>query len=392
MEQSNGFEYLDPQQIYLDAACQTLRPQPVQDAMVDYFRTYNACGARVKYDWGRQVDAAVTATRKHMLEYVGKKPKHYVCAFTLNTTYGINLLLSQLPTADFTQLTTSDIEHNSVFVPGIEYAQRNGWVRNLLPRSPDGTLTYTRSQLEGAVVLVNTTSNIDGRPLANAHELARDSAKAGGITILDAAQTLAHNPEQLQKVDFDAACFSAHKMYGPSLGVIVIKKQLLERMDWRFLGGGTVEDVTANEYRLLRDDLASRLEPGLQDYAGIIGLDAALKWLDETRFGRQRIGDYVHTLTGQLYDGLEQIEGVNLINHAPEPTISFYAPKLDSHRLSTYLSAQNIMVRSGYFCCHYYLDHKRQLPPLLRLSIGAHTTPKQIEHSLSTIHTLLQGR
>lgn len=98
-----GFEYLAADTVYLDSACQTLRPQPVIDALNDYYLHYNACGERVKYEWGRKVDDHVAATRQAILDAFKFSSKHYVASFTLNTTYGLNLLLAQLPRGRYKQ-------------------------------------------------------------------------------------------------------------------------------------------------------------------------------------------------------------------------------------------------------------------------------------------------
>src|SRR3989344_1393191 len=220
------FQYLDEKSIYFDSACQTLRPQPVIDAMVEYFHTYNTCGGRVKYDWGVKLDEKIKETRRQVLALLGKSESEYVVAFTLNTTYGINLVLGQLP-SKFKKITTSDIEHNSVFLPTITAAKRLNVPRIVLSRLTDGSLEYTADDLSGAVVVLNSTSNIDGRPLLNLKDIADDVHKTDGIVLIDAAQGMGHNRELLRSSDFDALFFSGHKLYGPSLGVIVIKRSLI---------------------------------------------------------------------------------------------------------------------------------------------------------------------
>src|SRR3989338_5168232 len=131
------FQYMDAESLYFDSACQTLRPEQVIDSMVEYFHTYNTCGGRVKYDWGVKVDEIVKETRQRILTILDKSASEYVVAFTLNATYGINLVLGQLP-RKFKKIVTSDIEHNSVFLPTITAAKRLNVPRIVLPRLPDG--------------------------------------------------------------------------------------------------------------------------------------------------------------------------------------------------------------------------------------------------------------
>ena len=156
------FDYLDNRALYFDSACQTLRPKQVVDAVNEYYLEYNACGGRVKYDWGIKVDEKILATRRALLKLAGKSERDYVCAFTLNTTYGLNLLLSQLPLNTYQQIVTSEIEHNSVFLPSITWAKKLGLKRLVLQREPDGTLLYEPKDLEKSVVVVNTASNVNG--------------------------------------------------------------------------------------------------------------------------------------------------------------------------------------------------------------------------------------
>ena len=135
---SGDFGYLTPDAHYFDSACQTLRPRPVIDAVSDYYREFNACGGRVKYAWGEKVDSIVAGTRERLLKLVDKSAKDYTVAFSLNTTAGINLLLQQLPAGRFRRIATSEIEHNSVFLPSQTSARRFQLERLVLPRSPTG--------------------------------------------------------------------------------------------------------------------------------------------------------------------------------------------------------------------------------------------------------------
>ena len=382
------FGFLDPKTLYLDSACQTLRPQCVIDAEREYYCHFNACGGRVQYGWGKKVDERVTSARRRVLAMLGKDAKEYTVAFTLNTSYGINLVLHQLPTT-YQRIVTSEIEHNSVFLPTMTWAKKRRAERRVLPREDDGRLRYAATDLSGAVVLVNTASNIDGRVLTNISDLARDTHAGGGILLLDAAQTMGHDARFLASVPFDALFASGHKMYGPSIGIIVIRRTLLRSLDHFFLGGGTVADVTKDDFVLLADDREhERLEVGLQHWAGIIGLERALQWLEEARpEGEDR---YAHeqALAQRLFSGVGAIDGVRLVNTQPSPVLSFAIEGLDSHRLALYLDAQQILCRSGHFCCHYYLQHLRGLPAQLRASIGLQTTHADIDRFIATVQTI----
>jgi len=385
------FSYIDNNDIYMDVACQSVRPQPVIDAISDYYKTYNACGGRVKYKWGRKVDSEVEATRELVINYLGLSQKDYTCSFTLNTTYGLNLILNQLPLGIYEQVITSEIEHNSVFLPTIELAKRFNVKRKVLARDDDGNLIYTKQDLIKSVIVVNTTSNIDGRLLPNIKQLVKDTHSVGGIIIIDAAQTMAHYHDLLIGCQADAICFSAHKMYAASLGVVVIKNNLLISLDKKFVGGGMVAGVKEDSYTFLPDEMSAWLEPGLQSYGEIISLKAAIEWLNSVKPHGLRRADYIEKLSNQLYEGLTKIAGLTILNKKPSSVISFYSKNIDAHRLAIFLSASGIMVRSGYFCAHYYLLEKLKMPPLVRFSIGLHTTENDIIKALEIIKRNTRG-
>lgn len=383
------FAYLPEDSIYLDSACQNLRPLPVTDSMQEYYQTYNACAGRVKYAWGQKVDDAVAKTRQSVLDMLKLSAKDYAVSFTLNTTYGINLILQQLPAGKFSRIVTSNIEHNSVFLPTMTAAKRLDIERVVLERQADGSLDYQPADLAGAVVVVNAVSNIDGRQLVNLKALVKAAHAAGGIVIIDAAQAMAHHHEMLIDCAADAICFSAHKMYAASLGVIVVRQDLISLLATNFVGGGMVSHVTKDTFDLVEGDPASKLEPGLQAFAEIIALGRAIDWLKTVKpFGTDR-HQYIAELSQQMFDGLKTVKGLTIINQSPAPVISFYSDKYDAHRLAAFLSSANIMARSGYFCCHYYLKEEQKLPPLLRFSLGLQTTPSDVAKTIETLQKLI---
>ncbi len=389
----NNFEYLDPETCYFDSACQTLRPAEVIASQKEYFQTYNACGGRTAYAWGERVDAEIASCRREVIESFSHSTDQYFCAFTVNTTYGINLVLSQLARERFSTIVTSDIEHNSVLVPTIAYAKRNGWRHRVLKRNSDGTLHYTPEDLSHAVIVLNAMSNFDGRRLSNIAEIVRDAHMHNSIVLIDAAQAIAHDHTFLNKIPYDGLFFSGHKAYSPSLGVMVLRNSLPELMDFCFLGGGTVEDVQSDSYILINDrkNKHALFEAGLQDFAGIIGLRAALSWRKKFRPENQSPGDHQEKLARLVFSSLQENPHIVLVNKQPSPIISFYAKNIDSHQLAIFLSERQIMVRSGYFCCHYYLKNEQALPPLLRISIGLHNTKQQMQKTLESIHTIIHN-
>src|SRR3989344_187243 len=388
----DGFAHVDAEDCYLDPACQSLRPKPVMDAELDYYNFYNACGGRVKHAWGKRVDEAADSGRKKILRLAGKTEKEYAVAFTLNTTYGINLVLGQLPPGDLKSIVTGETEHNSVFLPSIIWSRDAGKPRLILKRGTDGRLLTEKTDLKDSIAIVPTFTNIDGRGLPNAREIAAEVRCGSGLLLLDSAQHFGHDPEGLKDIDFDAAFGSGHKMYGPSIGFIIIKRTLLRRLIPFFIGGGTVKDVHDDSFTLLDGivDEHSILEPGLQNWAGIVGLNAAIDWLMMVKPFGKKPGEYESALSARLMEKLRSLPRVKVVNGEVSPVISFYVEGIDGHKLSILLSEQKIMCRSGHFCCHHYLQHVMKYPPLIRFSLGLHNTLEDIDRCTSALESILK--
>ncbi len=395
----NDFDYLKPDQIYLDSACQSLRPRPVLNVLNEYYESHNSCGERVKYAWGVETDQKVEATRRKVLKYLGLKPREYFVSFTLNTTYGLNLVLSQLDVEKLgiKRVITSDIEHNSPFLSTMSFAETHKIPRVVIPRNADGSLPLDFTDFDHAVVVVNAACNFDGRRLENIKELTKTVHKNKGILIIDAAQAMAHSSDILHKTDADVICFSAHKMYAPSLGGIIVRRSLLPFIKSTFVGGGMVDDVKETEFYLSSrdpDHAYTKFESGLQAWGEIIALGAAIDWLES--IPKSTYQRFIEN-TQALSDALVENPKIHLLNtevaeagapSQPNPTMSFYADGLDSHLLGAALADQGIMARTGYFCVHYYLDHVRHYPPLIRFSLGYHNTAEDIEKVIKAIEKL----
>lgn len=374
------FDYLGEETVYLDAACQSLRPKPVVEALERYYFAHNSCGERVKYAWGEKTDELVEGTRRKVLKLLKLKTKEHFVSFTLNTTYGINLILNELDPKLVKKVVTSEIEHNSPFLATMAMSERLGVPRVVLERDDDGTLLMGNEDFAGAVVVVNCAANFDGRQLINLKDVIKRVHKDGGIVVIDAAQAMSHYYEMLEKTEADAVCFSAHKMYAPSLGVIVARRDLVPKLKQTFIGGGMVDDVERDSYLLSaegnKDHIYTVFEPGLQAWGEIVALGEAIDWLSaRTKEDKGRL----KACTQELDGFLRSRKKVKMVGNEANPTMSFYVEGLDSHLLGAALGKEGIMARTGYFCSHYYLDKVCRYPALVRFSLSYATREGDVE-------------
>ena len=207
---------------------------------------------------------------------------------------------------------TSEIEHNSPFLSTMAFSERTGLSREVMKRNEDGSIDVSAYDFTDAVVVINCASNFDGRKLLNIKEVVKAIHKAGGILIIDAAQAMAHSADIIRGIE--------------------------------------VDDVNKDSYLLSaegKEHRYTRFEAGLQAWGEIVGLGAALDWLEKLPKSAWKNLD---KNTNELYDFLTNSEKIHLVNHVPNPTMSFYVDGLDSHLLGSALSREDIMARTGYFC------------------------------------------
>lgn len=383
-ERLSEFRYLSDSDYYFDTACQTLRPKSVIDSEMEYYTKNNACGGRSSYKWAEIVDQRIQDVRNGILDMLLLSRKEYSTFFGLNTTSGINQILWGLNWDDYDQIVTSEIEHNSVFLPVMKIAEFKNKKRIILKRQENGELVYSKKDFIKSVLVVNTTSNIDGRELLNLRKIIKNIHSVGGIVILDACQTMAHNPNFLSELNYDAILFAGHKMYGPSLGVGVIRTSLLEKINPLYIGGGTVSDTTRDYYELMeKDRIFEKIEPGLQNWAAIWAMKEVLDFYKSVDWSNE------NKLAQRLNKGLKNLD-LNLLSSEESSVQTFYFEKIDSHLVGKLLAQKNIMVRIGYFCCHYYLKEASPKPPLIRISLGLHNTEKDIDFVLNTLSQIQQ--
>lgn len=359
-----------PDLVYFDNACSTLRPRQVIEAMNEYYNEYPACADRSEHRLGALATKKVSEARATVADFIGAKKEEII--FTRNTTEGINLVAHTSLKHDDIVLTSSK-EHNSNLLPWLWYKHR--------------VITDFEKQLKELkpkLVAIFYTSNLDGEthPIKEIVKLAH---KYGALVLIDAAQATGHKKINVHDLDCDFLAFSGHKMLGPSgTGVLYGKKKLLENMVPFILGGGTVKSSTYNSYKLL--PVPERFEAGLQNYAGIIGLAEAIRYLK--KIGFENIQEQEKLLNTKITQGLLEIPQIKILG-PQEPAarggiVSFYTDKLSSHQLMLLLDKAGIAVRSGQFCVHSWF-HANGVKDAVRASVYFYNTEAEAEQFVEEI-------
>lgn len=379
--------------VYFDNACQTLRPKSVIDAVDSYYRHSSACVGRSNHQLAEEVTRACVDSRAKLAKFLHASKKE-VIIFTRNTTEGINLAANSIGLRQGDVVLVSDKEHNSNLIPWQRQVKSSGIELGIVPTSAEGELDLDslQRQLNPRVKLVSfgLTSNLDGVTIP-AKEVTRLAHKNGSLVLLDAAQAVPHMRIDVKQMDVDLLAFSGHKMLGPSgTGVLFGKYALLEKMEPFLVGGETVAYSTYQDAQFLPPP--EKFEAGLQNYAGIIGLGAAVDYLQKVGF--ENIQKQELLLNRAMTEGMAEIPRIRLIG-PPDPVkragiYDFWIDGADHHQVAIMLDRMaSVAVRSGQHCVHSWF-HARGIKGSVRASLYFYNTVEEIQIFLETLRKILK--
>ncbi|KKR43679.1 MAG: hypothetical protein UU10_C0038G0006 [Parcubacteria group bacterium GW2011_GWF1_40_6] len=377
--------------MYLDSACMSLKPNSVVEAMNDYYFNFPACD-RSLHKLGSTVTKKVKEARELVAKFINAKNLDEII-FTRNTTEGINLLANSFGLVKGDVVLVSDKEHNSNLVPWLLLRDRVGIVVKIISSNVNGTFNLDNfSKLISGVKLVSIvhTSNLDGvtNPAKEIIEIAHQN---NALVCLDAAQSIPHRKIDVQDLDVDFLAFSGHKMFGPTgTGVFYGKSKLLEKLSPFLVGGDTVEFSTYDSYKML--PVPEKFEAGLQNYAGIIGLGEAVKYLSQFDF--EDIVEHELKLNSYITTELKKISGINIIG--PEDPklrsgiVNFYIEGTDMHKFVIMLDEMaNIEIRSGQHCVHSWFADKK-IYNSARVSLYLYNTIEEAEAFITNLKKIIE--
>ena len=375
--------------IYFDNACQTLRPRQVIEAINRYYHDFPACSGRSMHRMAAEVTREGDQAREKTAKFLNAGRKEEII-FTRNTTEGVNLLASALNWRPGDVILVTDKEHNSNLIPWQMVAKRWGVVLRVVRTRDDNTFDWDNFEhafKDGAVKLVamGYTSNLDGVTLP-ATDIIKYAHRRGALVFLDAAQTVPHQRVNVRALDVDFLAFSGHKMLGPSgTGVLYGKYRLLEQLEPFLVGGDTVSTSTFNSCQFLPPP--EKFEAGLQDYAGIMGLAAAVQYLSQIGF--DTIEKQERLLNEYLTKALSEIPGLKIIGPADPRLrggiVSFYIEGIDHHRIALMLDQMaNIAVRSGQHCVHSWFN-SRGVSGSVRASVYFYNTLEEAQQFVEAL-------
>jgi len=379
--------------VYLDNAATTQKPQVVIDALVNYYTSDNSNVHRGVHTLSQRATEDFDIGRSKARQFLNAGSDQEII-FVKGTTDGINLVARSYARPNLGEgddIIISTMEHHSNIIPWQVLCQEKGAHLRVIPISDAGELLIDEYEKlltpRTKLVAITHVSNVLGtvNPIEQIVEIAHNR---GVPVLVDGAQAVPHMAVDVQKLGCDFYVFSGHKIYGPTgIGVLYGKSELLEAMPPYQLGSEMIKSVTFEH--TIYNDLPFKFEPGTPHIAGVIGMGAAIDYLNG--IGMDRIDAYEHDLLEYGMECLSGIDGVQLIGTAPgkSSVMSFVMDSAHPHDIGTILDTEGVAVRTGHHCAQP-LMHRFGVPATARASLSFYNTKDEIDLLVKAIDRVIE--
>lgn len=376
--------------IYFDNAATTMqKPDSVPEAVMQAMKKFGNSG-RGAHDEAMDASRTIYETREEIAKlFHGGNPKQTV--FTANSTESLNTAIRGLIEPGDHVITTV-LEHNSVLRP-LYRLEQEGASLSFLSCDSQGILCYDELEplltpLTKAVICTHA-SNLTGNSvdLERIGEFCRQHSL---LLIVDASQTAGVLPIDMEKMNIDVLCFTGHKgLYGPqgTGGLCVRAGVQINPLKTGGSGVHTYDKVHPSE-------MPTALEAGTLNGHGIAGLNAAIKFLQET--GIENIHLYEMALMRRFYEGVKQIDGVRIYGDFSDDNraaiVALNIRDYDSSEVSDELVyTYGISTRPGAHCAP--LLHKAMGTidqGMVRFSFSWFNTEEEIEEGIRAVREIAE--
>lgn len=372
----------DKQLIYFDNAATTQKPREVIERIVSWYKKENCNIHRGVHFMSNQATEAFENARKTVKDFIHASHPHEII-FTKGATESINLVAQSfgrkfIHSGD--EIIISGMEHHSNLVPWQMLAEQKGAILKVIPVDDQGELEI--STLKGMItdrtkfIAIAHVSNVLGT-INPVHRVISLAHERGIPVLLDGAQAVPHLAVDVQELNCDFYCFSAHKVYGPmGVGVLYGKEKFLEDMP-PYQGGGEMVDQVTIE-KTTYNKLPYKFEAGTPNVAGVLGMEAAIKYILDLDL--KKIHAYEREMLDYATVELLKMESVRIFGNAENKTgvISFNIGKIHPYDAGTIYDKLGIALRTGHHCAQPLID-RFQVPGMVRASLALYNTMEEID-------------
>lgn len=368
---------------YLDSAASAQKPNAVIDCESDYYRQGYAAVHRGIHTLSSEATTRMENVRDQVARFIHAASADEI-VFVKGSTEGINLVANSwgrhnLRPGD--NILITEMEHHANIVPWQMLAEEKQLSLRYIPLMPDGTLDIARLPAlvdeRTRLFAVTQVSNVLGtlNPLPELITQVRTASDA--VVLVDGAQGIMHQKVDVRALDCDFYVFSGHKLYGPSgIGILYAKKALLDAMlPWEG-GGSMIRTVSLTEGTTF-NDVPWRFEAGSPHTAGMIGLGAAIDYMEQV--GLDSIQAYEHELMRYTLEALQQLPDLTL--YGPDDRTGVIAFNLGQHHaydVGSFLDQYGIAIRTGHHCAMPLMAYF-QVASMCRASLAMYTARDDID-------------
>ncbi len=368
--------------VYFDNGASGQKPLVVIDAISDYYKGYHSNVHRGVHFMSQKATDAFESARKTVQKFLNAEHE-YEIIWTTGTTEGINLVASTFGRKFIgkgDEIIISTMEHHANIVPWQMLCEEKGAILKVIPINEAGELDFEayknlvteRTKIVSLVYVSNALGTI------NPVKEVIDYAHQFDIPVLiDGAQASPHLAVDVQALDIDFYVVSGHKICGPTgIGVLYGKEKYLREMPPYKGGGEMIATVTFEKTTYA--DLPFKFEAGTPDIANVIGLQAAVNYMNEISF--QSIQAYENELLEYGTKRLAEIDEMRFIGTAKHKAslISFLIGNIHPYDAGTILDKMGIAVRTGHHCTQPLMQ-RFGIPGTVRASFAFYNTFEEID-------------
>jgi cysteine desulfurase / selenocysteine lyase len=375
--------------VYLDNANTTQKPRQVIDTLNAFYSADNANIHRATHLLSERATRAYERSRIALQRFINA-PQSRQVVLTKGCTESINLVAQSwgrtfLEPGD--EVLISWMEHHSNIVPWQIVCEQTGARLRVVPIDDRGELRMDefgrllseRTKLVSVIHVSNALGTIN--PV---EEIVRTAHAAGAVVLVDGAQATSHLPIDVQALDVDFYTFSGHKMFGPTgTGVLYGKQHLLEQMPPYQGGGDMIQSVTFE--KTTYNTLPYKFEAGTPNIAGIVGLGAAVEYIEsiDREAARAHEDDLLEYATAQV----RTVPGVRVIGEARRRTsvLSFVMEHVHPHDIGTVLDNEGVAIRTGQHCAQPIMD-RYGIVSTARASFAFYNTRDEVDALIGALH------
>jgi len=374
---------------FLDNGASSQHPNEVIDAISRYYQHDHANVHRGVYTLSQRATEQYEGAREIVRQFINARSTKEII-FTRGTTEAINLVAESFirPHAKpGDEILISALEHHANIVPWQHVCQHTGAILKVIPITQSGEVDFAAFEKlispRTKLLSIAHVSNVLGTVIPVEKFIA--VAKQRGVPVLlDGAQAIPHSSVDVQKLDCDFYCFSAHKMCGPTgIGVLYGRESLLSAMPPWQAGGDMI--LTVSFEKTTYNQLPWKFEAGTPHIAGAIGLAAAIRYLQ--KLGMENIAAYEHQLLGYATQQLQGVPGLKIIGTAPHKSavISFVMDGVHPHDLGTILDSKGVAIRTGHHCAMPVMTFYK-IPATARASFAFYNTFAEVDQLVAALH------